>query len=442
MKSLEISMNVKKTTFQIIIIDLLFLIGALQSSMIVRSIAALFFIGFILSDNVYDGVSLLIGMSANQAILVLTSDGLSLVGVGYLLIAFKIVMVYHGKICISKKIIRSFLVLLSIGIILIVKYGSFYDLAISFEVFLTLFVLILFTRDATFENKNDIISYYILGSFLCAINLLVPYVIYGYSGERVSGVMDNANYTAVSFVFSAICCLILYCYKKNTSLNLFLFFFFVLMLLLTGSRGALLALIVAIIWILFSGFSRMGRVRNMLLILVVGLIVLYISYSMGVSVIVNIYDNVIGRTIERLSETNRGKYMDISSGRITLWEYYINVFKNESLNCKLFGNGNNRYYLKEYGGFGQLSHNILLGSLMGIGVIGTIATLIMYGHFYKGIVYIKTKKHKTNLVCALWITFVVAYLFVDGIFDLRIIVYIYVAAIVKLIITQATILEN
>ena len=442
MRSLEIFKNVKKTTFQIVIVDLLFLIGALQSSMIVRSIAALFFIGFILSDDVYDGVSLLIGMSANQAILVLTSDGLSIVGVGYLLIAFKIFTAYRGKVYVSKKIIRPFLVLLSIGIILILKYGSFYDFAIALEVFLTIFVLILFAREATFETKKNIITYYILGAFLCATNLLVSYVIYGYSGERANGVMDNANYTAVSFAFSAICCLILYCHKKNTLLNLFLFLFFVLMLLLTGSRGALLALIVAIIWMLFWGFSRMGRVRNMLLILVVGLIALYISYSMKVSVIVYIDDNVIGRTIERLSESNRGQYMDISSGRITLWEYYINAFKNESLNCQLFGNGSNRYYLKEYGGFGQMSHSILLGSLMGIGIIGTIAALVMYGHFYKCVVYAKTKKHKTNLVGALWITFVVAYLFVDGIFDLRILIYIFVAAIVKLVITQETILET
>ena len=427
-------MLVKRKLLDVIILDILFSIGAIFSNNIICLLAAIIFLGLVASKTIDESLFILMALSVNQAIVVLSVNGMSLIGVGYLVLLLRILTSRETRNLLfqnTSKIVVPSLIVFFVTVLLLFRFNVFYDAAIFFCFFIVLLVILFYSKTRDSFYLSELVDAFVLGGVLCSLNILFNVAFTGYNGARVGGILDNANYIAVSFSFLAITCLIRYCYEIDPGKNIFLFSFFSLMMLFTGSRGAFLSIVIAAIWVIIFGFTRLRKSRNILIIVVMLIILMYVLYVCRVGFIVDIYDNLILRTTAMLKTNTSGQFMDVSSGRFTIWNFYLEKLKTDEV-LKFFGNGFNRFYYRENGGMGFVCHNVWLGSIMGVGIIGTIGILLMYMGYWKSIARnIVGSSNKDKLYIALFLVFLVGYFFLDGIMDLRLPVYIFVAMVIK-----------
>lgn len=412
---------------QICIVDILFLFGAYTSNVIIRAVAACIMLIIILGNKVIDAMYFVIALSFSQGMLVLSDNGTSLIGFAYLIIFIRIVLNNRNKITINNKIFIPGIFLLMVGLYHVIRYGTVYDFAIGVEFLIVVYVYISIFKLYSKEALINIYNYSILGTFLLIFNTLFSMI--GHRGERIGGFLDNPNYLAITFVIMALSCVINYCYKVEIYKNIVYFFIFTLFILLTGSRAAALALIFALLWIICIGFFRYKKARNLIVVICIGIAAFYLLLILKVPVITDIYNNLVLRTLEKLGNSNAGQFMDISSGRLTLWEYYIDKMSYEDITTWL-GKCSDLYYLRMNNGYGLLAHNIFIGAIMGIGLIGLGSCILIYIGFFRNIC--NRVRGNDKIFWGFPIAIIVGYFFVDGIVDLRITLYIVLSVVLKL----------
>lgn len=350
----------------------------------------------------------------------------SAVGVGFLGISFLILLIkfcgnkrrWHLRVSTSLITISLYLLLISF---LRVMYGNFYDIAIFIQ---TLFIVIAWYNilPSLKERKAiEMIDFFRFGCILMTIGMIVLYPFKTDTIGRFRAVLDDCNYTGGVCCFLLGISLLTYCYKLPLKKNSFFMFFAILSGLMTGSRGFLLSSGVLVLILLLT--RSFGKNTKKFIIAFFALIVLFGGlYVAGFGPAVSTYNNTIGRT-ETLNENHtEGQFMDVTSGRLVLWAFYLDKATTDK-SILYFGRGFNNYYMEETGGAGLPAHNIFIGSIMGVGIIGTILIILLY---HKTLAHMGLKKIKGRIrvsFYALIFSITVNYFFLDGMLDARYVSY-------------------
>ena len=173
--------------------------------------------------------------------------------------------------------------------------------------------------------------------------------------------------------------------KKIISLIISITLLFVAFL--TGSRGALLAIIIscATLYLISNKKNHLGK-RAASLIMVSVLIIIVVS-------LINSFMDV--DIIERFTVNDVAK--SGGTGRMQIWEFYMDYYKNSNLVQKMFGHG-----LGSLSAIYRVAHNTWIDVLIGNGLIGL---LLFITFFSKNL--INTIKRKDELLIAQIVAIVV-----------------------------------
>ncbi|WP_307069591.1 O-antigen ligase family protein [Alkalibacillus filiformis] len=211
------------------------------------------------------------------------------------------------------------------------------------------------------ENRRDIhlvlntIFVVMLIHSLTTIILETQNIIYiALENERFSGIFTNSNQLAVLLVIAILIALYLNYQKFNTvyvvGIGVFIF-----LLLVTGSRGALLSLLVGMCLFLITIPITLKR-----LILFCVYALLIIPFILNASYLAEF-------------STTMSRFLDqgLNTPRVMIWDLTLEYI-NEN-NYMLWGTGIGNYYYNTFGQTGWTSaHNSLLNLATTLGVIGSV----------------------------------------------------------------------
>ncbi len=385
-------------------------------------VTALFLAVFLF--NTYEALQLTVMFTPNLAIVTLSKGSIGLIGFLYLLLFFKCWVNNNAKLRINNSIIVPFIYLTFVSLIRVVN-GNYYDLFIIMEVF-----IVFLTWNSIFDNDNHLIckgiyEAYSFGCVLMIAGMVLRGLVLGTSTTRFMAIFDDANFTSMAFLVLFASSLVAFSYKlkvKNTIINI------IISLIggtITASRGFLVSLGVVVFLFAVSGAIN-KKERKATFFFVVLSIAVFIMYLAGVDYIVDLYNKTVGRTLELKNTYGNGDFMDVTSGRLYLWKYYIDYIKKSKW-ILLFGRGFQGYYLIENGGYYNMSaHNSYIASVIGVGVIGTLMLFKAYFSIWKGRLYVDRGSRGFAFI-SIFIGTAVGYFFLDGILDLRYIMSIVMA---------------
>ena len=144
--------------------------------------------------------------------------------------------------------------------------------------------------------------------------------------------------------------------------------------LMTGSRGALLALAAIVISsLLFVFFAEKNIRPTTVLITITALVLVCVFYQ---DILMLISPNVSRRYTLEYIQSYRG------TNRTALWTHIIEQYKNSSLFRQIFGYGTGTVYIVNTL-TNQVAHNLWLDHLVGTGLIGLLIFLGMQICFFK-----------------------------------------------------------
>lgn len=176
--------------------------------------------------------------------------------------------------------------------------------------------------------------------------------------------------------------------------NVLLFVFGSIGLILTASRTSMLALFLAILFLLF--FYKVKNKRNILILSVVCLLLVVTS---DLSFLNDIIENLMNRNAQLEEGIFKG------TGRLAAFN---SVIENKlDFRCLFWGIGLAKYSIVEGTGF-SLAHNGFLSIIIPFGLLGLILHLHMY-FFY--IMQYRKKKDRFSLFISLWIIFLLGTFF-------------------------------
>lgn len=377
-------------------------------------VMALFLAVFIF--NIYEAIQLTVAFTPNLAIVTLSKESIGLIGFLYLLLFFKCQIKSNAKLRINYSMFVPFVYLTFVSLMRVMN-GNYYDLFIIIEVF-----IVILTWNSIFDNGDrliykEIYEAYGFGCALMLIGMLLRGLALDTSTTRFMAILDDANFTSMAFIVLFASSLVAFSYKmkvKNKIINI------IISLIggtLTASRGFLVSLGVVILLFVVSGAINKKERKATFFFIIISIAV-FIMYLVGVDYIVDLYNNTVGRTLELRNTYSNGSFMDVTSGRLYLWQYYINYIKKGKW-ILLFGRGFQGYYLIENGGYYNMSaHNSYIASVIAVGVIGTFMLFKAYFSIWKGRLFIE-RGNRGFAFISIFIGTAVGYFFLDGILDLR-----------------------
>jgi|GEM_PF-3421774 len=401
-----------------IFIYLILAIAALCDSDIAHIVGVLLLFLVLVVCDLHDAVVLLAIFTPNLAILTLSNEGVGLLGLVYLVVFLKFFLMKKiiGR---SLGLIIPFVYLLSISFVRIIG-GNSYDFLILGEV-----LIVLCLWDCVFR-KNDkhlyfsIYNGFALGCIFMLLGMVLNYLISNDELSRLKAILDDSNFCSMSFLLLFSCSLVAVIYKVDVQHPLPNIIISLLGGLLTGSRGFLLSISVVVLLLSIVGLTN-KRGRKVVLLFFIGIMAVLTLYFAGEKHIVGLYENTIGRTLTLKESYVEGTFMDVSSGRFFLWNYYMDYLMSHP-KILLFGKGFDDYYLSSNGGYKDMcAHNSFIGSLMGVGIIGTIMIIISYFTLWTRRFFLRHK----NAIAFLSILGggIVGFFFLDGILDMRFIMF-------------------
>jgi hypothetical protein len=193
--------------------------------------------------------------------------------------------------------------------------------------------------------------------------------------NRLSGIMGNPNATAI-FITTTLIYPVFSLIKKPENLHTKIFFIIYILLgayvivVMTASRSSIIFLTFIVIYSIFISFSSLYMaVRNILMIAISILVLLFVLNTYQVNI-------EFSDRVKYLAEgkDSRGKKTGMLelTGRDKLWQDRIETFKTNADTFTLFfGMG----YTKKYSDYAD---NGLLGSFLNLGFIGFIFRLLLY----------------------------------------------------------------
>ena len=397
-------------------------------------------IGVLLNNVLFSGVGIAIALllfvcsndlqvfgflaffTPNTAIVVLTNGGMGLLGFFYLLFGLKLYLLKRRNHKISMSSCLMVVVLLVICLSRILN-ANVYDFAIMIQTVSAIGVWTYAAKKYDIEAKIRIILYFIFGAIFMLIGMIIQVPLA--AETRIAGLLDDPNYTGGVFCVLFAIALLSFCYKLAIKKSFLLMLIAVLGGVLTGSRGFLLSVACVVCCYLLVGLKNKNA-RKVFSLVCIAIIGFFALYFIKVPLAVTLYDNTIGRTLQLSQNHQSGNFMDITSGRMVLWEFYLDKISS-SVSLALFGRGFAGYELPANGGYGLAAHNAYIGGIMGIGVIGLLLIVILYWRIYQA----GTKGKNHLVVLSIVIGIAVNYFFLDGLLDLRVSLYVFLGGCFK-----------
>lgn len=429
--------NISNAYFYPCLVFIFFVLGAATNIVWFNIFAIGLFLVFASFLSVKKAVLLLVAMTPNNMIVCLSSNsGFRLIGLFYLIVFIRLYLLRRKQMdkihkAKNKRMIKTGFLLSFIGILMItlmrVLKSGIHDFALCFQIFIAIMTWILILQGSNKRFRYKIYLYFALGIGLMFIGMLINKLLFGQ--ERFVALLDDPNYTSVAFatLFSTSLFFFSNRFKRKTSTKLLLFS--LVGGLMTGSRAFLLS-IGLVIFVYFLVGLRNKRIRIVSLLCIGAIIAFVVAYLFKIPFVVKVYDETIGRTLNLRDSYKKGSFMDVTSGRLFLWKYYLAQLFSHPTKIP-FGFGFD-YYLLENGGYGLVAHNSIISGLMGFGIVGTILVAIAYLH----ICMMKDRKRSLSLVnfvlvFTVLLAIAVGYFFLDGLLDIRLSMYLSIFVIVK-----------
>ena len=404
-----------------IIVFILFLVATLTQNKIIQLLGVILFFYAVILCDIENSIILLVMLAPNIAIIKFPWINFGILRVGFGILLFRLQIWRELK---NIKLIVAGVIVAVITLSRVV-YGNFYDFITYLFEYATIIFCIYVAQNDIFDVKK-IINSFKYGCLLMLFSMLVHYTISQGADGRPRALGDDSNYTAIIFLVLFIISFICYIYKFDTKYNLVYMLIGLAAGLFTGSRGFLLSLIIIMVIEAVRGFFYRNE-RFVTYIILTLFFIVTLLYLLRFEPVVLLFDKTIGRTLNLKSNYNSGDFMDITSGRVFLWKYYIS-HKITGVKELMFGTGFHNYHLIENGGYALEAHNMYISGTIGVGLIGLCIMLYFFGY----IISIGLKKSKNNWIILLVpIGVMVEYFFLDGLFDIRIPIYLLVMVCVS-----------
>lgn len=264
-------------------------------------------------------------------------------------------------------------ILLQIGFVLFACFSWLWSVerSISFDRMKTYLLLMVFIFSGTFFDYTDAdikkIKNGLLWSSRTTAIVILAFSRFSYDRLILSGVItEDPNYLCCYLVFGIAITLQNFLDSKKKFVNFLEFAVYFSIVVATGSRGGLLAVISCILVILFSGTSYAGKQK---IKLIAFLFIVAVAFIMIIDVLpVSLEQRFSLETIISSGGT----------GRLTIWQTSISLFKAYSFAQKLFGSGTGTITtylnLQIYEGYvvKVAAHNIFIETLLELGIIGLL----------------------------------------------------------------------
>lgn len=273
-------------------------------------------------------------------------------------------------------LISSLAVLLYSGLFLI--QGDLYAFAMLAKVVILLYCLIASICDAEdlAAHVKWMVRYFVVGTSITVVSALVihPYFLRGmrWAISENTGV----NLTAVVLGLMFTICLIWFVKEKNVATLYVGAIVAAIGVLLTGSRAGILLVGVSVAWMMLYVLA-FGNVK-----LKKYFLTLAIAAFIGLVIFIILNAGVRETLLYMVKKIVSPKGGDISNGRFTLWEEYINTWGKDTF-WIFWGAGT---YTNM--GFKSMAHNMIIEQLTQLGIIGNILIINLYY-----ITYVTIKKN-------------------------------------------------
>lgn len=396
-----------------LIIFLVFMVATLTDNSIVQLIGTALFLVVIVWNDFSTSFLIIMCLVPSLAMLEVPWIGVGLIGIGNCILSIRRRYVRFVNV----NTIVLFGIVFGITFFRIVE-GNFFDMILVLLVFGTYCLCLGIIKDESIEWKNIIYSFR-YGCLLMIFGMIIQFVVKGASDGRLRALSDDSNYTAAILLVLFLISLFAYGYKIKLKNNFFYMIISILMATLTGSRGVMLGLGIACVFLATRGLIKKEE-RKITAFMGIAVLLLIVMYFLNIDFAVNLYDKTIGRTLNLKSNYQSGNFMDISSGRFFLWNYYWNE-KIVSIKDLLFGTGFYNYYTIENGGYGLAAHNMYISGIIGVGLVGLFCMMMLYFLLW----FRNGKKQSEKAFILIPLSIFIVYIFLDGLFDIRLIYYIF-----------------
>ncbi len=310
---------------------------------------------------------------ANQRLLVILDNDISLINILIITIIFKQIQTNVIKFSISTILIIVGFVAYSIIPSFV---GSNYSNIILFVRVLALFIMLFNIRKYKNDKKeiySRVLLYFSLGCIVMGVLgiLFDPNFVLGTSYRFMGSALNNPNDFSMMLIFSVSVLSVYYNINHNHRLEIF---FIVLGLvffgLLTQSRTFIFGLIIIIFWyLLFTNKQLKFRKKNIgTSFIILLLIVVLVSISD--------FRIVFEVALDRIINPRQG---DITGSRFELWGQYYDFLVNNP-KYLFFGIGMNLDILKQVG-INYVAHNFLIEHIVNWGIVGLVISFILFRHY-------------------------------------------------------------
>ena len=173
---------------------------------------------------------------------------------------------------------------------------------------------------------------------------------------RFSGLQGNPNYYTLDIILVLAAIIVLISKKKTKPIHIVLMISLSILGFMSLSKSFLLTwLLLIILWFIVSAKQGLTGLSKFVFICIIGVVLIYYFA----------YDS-INSYIFRLFGSGANSLDDVTTGRSTIWEKYVNILLND-LKILFFGNGINTISYD----VGLGTHNTYLESIFYLGIIGT-----------------------------------------------------------------------
>lgn len=331
--------------------------------------------------DIKKNIFMFILLIANQRILVLPNNDISLINILIFMIIFK--QIYSGKFRLQYKTFFLLLVFITYSIAPFVISGNIGILMIAIRVSILMLMLmnIKYSTNNQLDIYLNIIIYFILGVIIMGVlgiafdKNFVLGTQYRFSGSD----LNNPNDFSMLVIFSI--SLLIYINRKiqiKNKLLLITISILTFLGLITQSRTFILGIAIIISFYLITflkpRINRYFKTRS----IVQGLVLLTFVIAI---MLTPPFTAAIESSLDRIINPRRG---DISGSRLDLWIQYYDFLKANT-RYLLFGTGANLDILNNNGIY-QVAHNFIIELIVNWGIIGAGITYFLFRRIRKSII--------------------------------------------------------
>ena len=242
------------------------------------------------------------------------------------------------------------------------------------------------------REKKMLLMCLVLSAWFAAGSMLIfgDYSVSGRLALAYGDTAQDANYTNGYMLFGFSFHLSRFFRKKNP-LHLILAIGLFVIMLLTGSRGAMVAYILCIV---FCMALEVKNGKRTIQTLIITCIIAFVAYQVF-NVVLNTMDSSVSSrfTLEYLQKNG-------TTGRSDIWVNLLEKFKDANIFREVFGHGFGTSAMlnttTSVSTAGMVAHNLWIDNLITIGIIGVIIQITMQVNYIRAVL----ETHVYTMICA------------------------------------------